>query len=164
MERAELLRERSFVLPARDRHCFKPHFGSELNAKMTESTDPEHADDIARSRAAVAKRVERRDPGAHERRAFHRRQIFRHQRQRSRRGCHVFGVTAVEGNPGRQQRYLTGEEIAAPAGITMSAMSSVPADANSLTRFPFRDARPNGVNDSDDLMSGNSLILNARPD
>src|SRR5438309_11985186 len=130
---------------------------------MTESTDSEHADNIARSRATVAKRVERRDPGAHERRAFDRRQIVGHQRQRGRGSCHVFGVTAIERNPGSQQGHLTGKEIAAPARITMSAMSSMPADANSLTRFPLRHVRPDGVNNSNHFMTRYSRVLNARP-
>src|SRR5947207_1312616 len=139
MDRAQLFRQRPLVLAARDRHRFETHLRGKLNTEMTKSADPEHSNKITTARAAVAQRIKRRDTGAHEWRAFDRRQIFRHQRQRRRGSEHILGVTAVERNPGSEQSHLAGKEIAPPARIAVSAMSSVPAHANSLTRFPSRD-------------------------
>ncbi len=163
MHRSQLFRERFLIFPARDRHGLETHLGRELDAEMTKTADPEDRDQIARSRAAVAQRIECGDAGAHERRALDRRQIFRHERERRRRRDHVFRVTAVERNPGREQRDLTGKEITAPARIAMSAMPGMPADANSLPRFPFVNARSDRVDQSDDFMSGNARVLNPRP-
>src|SRR5437764_8246864 len=106
---------------------------------MTEPADAEHANKVTRSGAAVAERVERRDAGAEQRRAFDRRQIFRHMRQGLSRCGHVFRVTAIVGNSSREQSYLAGEEITAPAVVAIAAMSTVPADAYSLSSCPSRD-------------------------
>src|SRR6266480_2728948 len=73
MNRAQFFGEGFLVLSARDRHCFKAHLHGELYAKMTKSTDPEYSNNIARSRTAVPKRIERSHAGAHERGTIDRR-------------------------------------------------------------------------------------------
>src|SRR5438876_193237 len=80
----------------------------------------------------------------------------------SRRG-HVFRVTAIVGNPSREQSYLAGEEITAPAVVAIAAMSAVPADADSLSSFPPRDGGTDRIDNSDDFVSRYPRILNPRP-
>src|SRR5437588_5841274 len=80
----------------------------------------------------------------------------------SRRG-HVFRVTAIVGNSSREQSYLAGEEIAAPAVIAVAAMSAVPADAYSFASFPARYIGPDRIDEPNDLMSRYPRILNPRP-
>ncbi|MEY2493918.1 MAG: hypothetical protein QOJ45_410 [Verrucomicrobiota bacterium] len=83
--------------------------------------------------------------------------------QRLRRRGHVLRVTAVVRNPGREQGDLAGEEISAPTVIAVAAMSAVPAYAHSLPNVPSRDRGPDRIDHSDDLMSGDSRILDPRP-
>ena len=163
MHRAQLFRERSFILAARDRHRFEAHLHRELNSEMSESADPEYSDNLAGSRAAVPQCIECCHASTHEWGTIDGGKILRHRRKRFRWRDHIFGITAIERNAGGQQRHLASKEITAPAWIAVSAMSSMPTDANSLTRFPFRHARPNGVNDSDYFMSGHSWVLDTRP-
>src|SRR5437588_8552059 len=84
-------------------------------------------------------------------------------RQRLSRRGHVFRVTAIVGNSSREQSDLAGEEITAPAVVAIAAMSTVPADADSLAGGPFRDRGTDRIDNSDDFMSRYSRILNPRP-
>src|SRR2546423_10856924 len=164
MPRTELFRQRLLVLSARDRHRIKSHLGRELNTEMTKSADPKHADKITGSRAAVTQCVECCDSRAHKWRALNWVQIVRHKRERFR-GCdHVFGITAIERDSGREQFHLAGKEIAAPTRIAMSAMRSVPSNARPLPRFPIRNVGPDSINHADHLMAGNSRILDPGPE
>ena len=77
MDRSEFSGERFLIFPTRDRDCFESHFRRELHPEMPKPADAEHRHDIARTRAAVPERVERRHPGAHERRTINRTEIVR---------------------------------------------------------------------------------------
>src|SRR5205823_14554842 len=114
--------------------------GGKMHTKVTQSTDSKHSNKITPARAAVAERVKRCNTGAHERSAIDRRQILRHCRQRFGRSDHVVRITAIERNPGCQQRYLAREEIAPSAIIAISAVPTMPSNANSLTGCPAGNA------------------------
>ena len=62
MSRPELSGQRFLVLPARDRNGFETHLRGELIPQMAETSDTEYGNEIARPRAAVAKRIESGDP------------------------------------------------------------------------------------------------------
>src|SRR5438874_11791256 len=164
MPRTEVFRQRLLVLSARDRHRVKPHLRRELNTEMTQSADPKYADKITGSRAAVTQRVERCDSCAHQWRPLNGVQIVRHRREGFRRCEHVFGISAIERDSSREQFHLAGKEIAAPTGIAMSAMRSVPSNARPLPRFPIRNVGPDSINHADHLMAGNSRILDPGPE
>ena len=61
---AELLGQGSLVGAARDRHGLESHLGRELHAEVTQAADAEDRDEIARTRAAVAQRIEGGDARA----------------------------------------------------------------------------------------------------
>ena len=99
VRRAELPRERFLVLPAGDGDGAEAHLRGVLHAQVAEAADAEDGDDVAGDRAAVAQGVKRREAGAHERRGVDRwASPPGTTRQRRRRGDHVVGVTAVEGD------------------------------------------------------------------
>jgi hypothetical protein len=54
---------------------------------------------------------------------------------------------------------LTGDEIAPPARDTVSAMASMPADANPGAQFPFGNFRANGIQEPNDFVPGNTRKL-----
>ena len=74
---------------------------------------------------------------------------------------HVIRIAAIEIDAGDLMVFGAGEEIAAAAFIAMAAMFAMPADADALAGFPFRDARADGVDDADDFVAGDAGILNA---
>src|SRR5438445_712132 len=65
--RAELTCELFFVRPARHGDRAEAHTRRILDREVTEPADPLNRDGVSRTRAAVAKRVERRDTCAEER-------------------------------------------------------------------------------------------------
>ena len=82
-------------MPAGDADGVKAHLRGVLDAEMAEAAQPEHGDDVARPRAAVPQRVERGEPGAHQRGRLDGRQVGGHQRDRAGGGDHVLAVAAV---------------------------------------------------------------------
>src|SRR5438093_9323278 len=164
MVRAELFRERTFVFSARDRYRIESHPGCELHAEMTESADPQHCNDIAAFCAAVSERIESRHARAHQRRTIHSREFVRHTRQRFPGRDHVFGITAVERDAGRQQRDFACKELALPAVIAIAAVAAVPANPDALASLPWLHAFAHSVNNSNHLVSRHTWILNTRPE
>jgi len=61
--RAKLAGERLLVLPASNSDRVKAHFRGVLDAEVAETAQSKYGDDIARPRAAVPQRVERREAG-----------------------------------------------------------------------------------------------------
>jgi hypothetical protein len=74
--RAQLLRERLFVVAAVDRDRFKPHLSRVLNTEMAQSTDTVNCDNVSGPSTSVSQRVINRPAGTHERPRFFRRQFF----------------------------------------------------------------------------------------
>jgi hypothetical protein len=130
---------------------------------MAESANPEDGNHIATSRTAVSQRVESRYARAHQRRAVNDRELLGHKRQRFSRRNHVFAVAAIERNPRDEQRHSAGKKLASPALITITAVATVPANADALASFPRLHAFADSVNDTNDFMSRNSRILNTWP-
>ena len=158
---AQLAGQRLLVFPARDRHGPEPRSSGVLNAEMAQAAEAKYGDQIARSRAAVAKAVERRHAGAHERRRLHRRQLARHHGHSFGARDHVFGIAAVRGDAGDRGEGLAGEEIAAAAGIAVAAVSAVPADPDALPGLPPGDAGTDRVHYADYLVAGHTRVLNS---
>ena len=75
----------------------------------------------------------------------------------------MFGVTAIERNSGREQRYISRKEIAAPAMVAVSAVSTMPANPNPLTILPWLHSFTDKIDNSDDFMSRHTRILNTWP-
>ena len=161
MHRAKLAGERLLILAARDGDGLEAHFGGVLRAEMAETAEAEDGDEIAGARAAVAQGVEGGDAGAHERRGIGGREVIGHERDADGGGDHVIRVAAIEVDAGDLVVHGAGEEIAAAAIIAMATMLSMPADADALAGFPFRNACANGVNDADDFMARDAGILDA---
>src|SRR6266404_1217636 len=67
MVRTQLPGQRLLVAASCDGDSLETHLRGELDAQMTETTQAQDCDHIVGSRAAIAKRVERSDPRAHER-------------------------------------------------------------------------------------------------
>ncbi len=161
--RPQFPRQGFLVPPARDADRLEPHLHRVLHSEMTETAEAKHRHHVAGPRTAVPKRVVSRDARAHQRCGFHRGQILRHQCQRHGGSKHVIGITAVEGNAGDLEGDLTAEEIAAPAGIAMTAMTAMPARAHALARFPLRNPRAHGIHRPVHFMAGNARVLQPRP-
>ena len=160
---AEFFGECFLVLSACNRHGVESHPCCELHAEMTESANPEHTDHIAASRAAVSQRVEGRYARAHQRRAVDGREFVRHKRQRFCRRNHVFGVAAIERNSRGEQGHSAGKKLAAPAVIAITAVATVPANADALASFPRLHPLAHAINDTNDFMSRHTRILNTWP-
>src|SRR5438309_11308445 len=90
----------------------------------------------------IAKRVIEGNSGAHQRRSFVCRQLVGYSCNRLGRDHHVFRVAAIEADCGNFFK-LTENEIASTAGVTLEAMSAVPAHPHPLTGLPLGNVRPN---------------------
>jgi hypothetical protein len=74
-------------------------------------------------------------------------------RDRGGRGDHVVGVPAVERDTSHLHAGLTGEEVAAAAGVAGAAVPGVPADPDSLSDLPAgRDISAYSINQADHLV------------
>src|SRR5262245_6865002 len=103
---------------------------------MAKAADTEDGNQVARPRAAVAKRVEGREPGTHERAGFVGRESVGQARERSRWGNHVIGVAAVERDASNADPSFAGEEVRAAALVAVAAVPRVPTDTNLLAGGP----------------------------
>src|SRR5271165_2665363 len=119
---------------------------------MPESTQTENPDQIARAGTAIPEGVVGGDSRAHQWARVLRREPFRNSRQRLDRGDHVIRVASVVGDAGYLQG-AAGNEISAPAGLTVPAMTAMPAHANSLPRLPIHDLIAANVDDSGHFVS-----------
>src|SRR5581483_246916 len=108
-------------------------------------------------------RIERRHAGAHERSRVDEREAVWNACERARRNDDVIGVASVVRNPGNFRCDLAHDEIAAAAGIAITAMTAVPSDADPLSFRPAHDTGAESVDRSGDLVSGRTRVLDARP-
>src|SRR5262249_56522214 len=90
-----------------------------------------------------------------------RRQVGGHPRHGAGGGDHVFGVAAVEGNPGDRAGH-TGEEFSAAAVNALPAIAAVPANAHMIARRPAAQAGADGIDDAGHLVTGDARILDSR--
>jgi hypothetical protein len=67
------------------------------------------------------------------------------------------------GDAGHLGSDLTGDEIATPARIAVATVSAVPANAGTLPQCPSGNAGTDCIDNSCNLMSRDSRVLNARP-
>src|SRR6202042_25540 len=100
------------------------------------AANAEDRDKVAGSEPAVAQGVERGNARAQQGCSLCGRQFVRHRGQRLERHDRVVRIAAVIRDsrdlPGR-----AGDEIASAAGPAMTAVTAIPADADTLTRLPL---------------------------
>jgi hypothetical protein len=77
---------------------------------------------------------------------------------------HVFAVPAIERNSRGEQSLSAGKKFAAPAMITITAISTVPANADALASFPRLHPLAHGINDTYYFVSRHARILNTWPE
>src|SRR4030095_4280581 len=102
--------------------------------------------------------------GAHQRCAVDSREFGRHSRQSLSRRNQIFGVTAIERNSRGEQGHSAGKKLAAPAVIAITAVASVPANADALTSFPRLYPLAHVINDTQAFMPRHTRILNTWPE
>ena len=134
----------------------------ELHPEVSETAEPVDRDEIARARAAVAQRVERRHACTHERRGVGGGQAVGHPRERRDRRDHVLAVAAVVRDAGDRRPRDAGEELAAPARIAPPAIAAVPADADALADRPPFDVGPDRIDAADHLVPRHARQRDAR--
>ena len=160
--RAELAGKVAFLGAARDGDRAKTHLHRELHPEMTKPADPEDGDQIARSGAGAAQRIEHGQPGARERRGVNSRQCIRDARECSRRRHDVFGVSAGKRCSG-DHPDLAVHEIAATAAAAMPAIAARPADRHPITMSPTLHTVAERVDPPGDLMTWSHRELHTGP-
>src|SRR5438552_8228918 len=129
---------------------------------MPQPAQAKHCDNIARTRTGISQGVERRQPGAHQRRGGPGSQFIRKPCDRTHRRDHVFAVTTIKADAGHLVRF-TSEQIPAPARVTSPAVAAVPSDTDPLAASPSDHSRADGVNRAGNLMTRDARVLNAGP-
>src|SRR5690242_20193439 len=140
--RTQFFRQWPFVFTAADGHGLESHSARILYAKMSESADALHGDDVTGTRTGIAQRVVNRHARAHERPRFFRWQFVGNRSQRGRRCDHILSIAAIEIDAG-DFAIAAHRKIAAAALLTDKIMPAVPTDANALSFFPTCDAAAN---------------------
>src|SRR5262245_35689319 len=159
---AQFSREGFLILSSTDRDRFEAHLSRVLNPQMSEPADAVDGNHIAGARAGISQSVEDSDARAHERPCLLGRQFFRNRSERLLRGNHVLGVPAIEIYAG-DFPVDAHREIASPAVVTSETVSTVPTDANALTRFPGGDTAADCIETSRDLMTWHTRVLESWP-
>ena len=162
MMRAQFPCQLFLILAATDRHRSESHPARILNPQVAQTSDAVDRDDIAPARAGIPKGIVDRYARAHERTDFLRRQIIGNQRYCFRSDDQVIGIAAVEIDPGDFAIDAHGE-IPAPALFADETMSSMPANADSLTFRPLRNIASDRIDAAGNFMTRHTWILNARP-
>ena len=86
--------------------------------------------------------------GAEWRRGIGSGEIVKHGRNNLLASNGVFGVSAID-RDGGSHPVAAVNEIAAAVGITTEAMSAISADVVTLSEFPQRNVRTDGINSSE---------------
>ena len=84
------------------------------------------------SRTAVAESIERRNPGAHQRRGISRGQLPGHARQRFLARNRVIRIAAIGSDARDVSGSLAGEEIPLAAIVAIAAITSIPAQTHAF--------------------------------
>src|SRR5215831_17103327 len=110
----------------------------------------------------MAKRVVDGDARAHKWSRLFCRQIIGDCGYGCRGGDHVLGIATIE-IEARDFAIDAHREIATPAVFANETMAAVPADADTLTLFPFLNVAPDRIDASRDLMTWHPGILHTGP-
>src|SRR5262249_36553061 len=93
------------------------------------------------------------EPGAQQRRGFHRVGVLRHPDQAACPGVGHFRVATVHCGPSLRLVQAV-DEVATAAGFALAAVATEVADADPGADRPGLDARADGVDHADDLVTG----------
>src|SRR5258708_23206847 len=159
MPGAHLARESFFVFSPSNGHRIKSHFVGELNPQVTQPSNSLHRHQIAGPSARISERVKNRNPRAHEWSRFFGRQAFRNGSQPFRWHNHEFLIASIK-MPACNLGILAKHKVAAPAGIALETMASVPAHTHALSLFPKGLTRADGINQPSNFVAGNARIRN----
>ena len=131
---------------------------------MAEAADAEDGDEVAGHRAGVAKGIEGRHAGIHERRGVDGAEPVGDAGQHRPRRDDVVGVAAVEVNPGDLEVVPAGQVVAATTAVAVAAVPAMPADAGAVARLPLGDVRADRVDDAGDFVAGNARERDPGPE
>ena len=135
---------------------------SELNSQVPEPSDALDGHQLARQRAAVPQRIERRDPRTQQRRGFRRIERFGHGRDGLHGSDHVVAIATVEADS-RNPEVRAVREITPPARQAGSILPAVPAHADALAPLPLPHACAHFVDHAGHLVSWHARVDDARP-
>jgi hypothetical protein len=76
----------------------------------------------------------------------------------------VFAVATIERNSRDKQGHSAGNKLAAPTVIAITAVATVPPNADSLASFPRLHAFADSIDNSDYFMSWHTRILDTGPE
>src|SRR5437867_2800416 len=158
----EFSRQRFLVPPAANCHCLESHPPCVLNSEMSEPADAVYRYHVAAPGARISQRVVHGDACTHERSRFLRWQFVRNRCHCRRWRNHILGISAVKIDA-RNLAIDAHSEIAAPALFADEIMSAMPADADALAFFPFRNPVADCIDAPGDLMTGHTRILKSGP-
>src|SRR5437762_10832749 len=158
MMRAELSRQRLFVIAAIDRDRLESHPACVLDTEMSESANSMHCDNLSGTRTGIAQCVVDRNARTHEWSCFFGRQFIRNCSQRRRRRDHVLGIPAIKVDA-RDLSIDAHGKVTTPALFAHKAMAAMPADPNALTFGPRSDVLAHCVDATRDFMTRNARIL-----
>src|ERR1051325_718005 len=129
MMRAQLLRERLFVIAAVDRNSLKTHLSRVLNNEMAYPTDTVNCDYISSTSAGVSQSVVNRHTSTHERPGLFRRNFIRNCRESSRGRNHVLRVSTIEIDA-RNFAIDAHCEVTTTTLLTHKIMATMPTNTN----------------------------------
>src|SRR5487761_432710 len=122
---------------------------------MAKAADTQDCYHVARHRAAVAERIEGRDPGAEQWGGFGGAKLVRDRSERVGGRHHCFGIAAIIRDTGYAQ-VATVNQPTTPARLAMPAIPPKPADADALPGAPAHHASADRVDHASDLVPGNA--------
>src|SRR5258708_21067586 len=160
MMRPELLCERPLFGAPRDGRDTKTHACRELDAQMSQSTEPLHGHEVAGTSRRMAQRVVSGQPRAEQWSRIGRTEFIRNGDQSARNRDHRFGVTTIEMNAA-DRLVGTIHEISPATGSADAAMAAEEAHADTLADFPTRDAFAQCVDFPNDFMTGHARKAHA---
>jgi hypothetical protein len=159
MPSSEFLGERFLVDSASDSDRLESHPFGILNTEMTESPDAVDRDKVSGSCSTVSESVVSGNPSTHERRRLDRLKPYRDQSETLRMSDHVVGIPSIVGDSGDRHTGFAIEEISPSTRTAVTAVTPMPTHPDSLANPPPLDSRPEGVDDSNHLMTGYARIF-----
>src|SRR5579864_3521363 len=134
----------------------------ELNAKVTQTADPLHCDQIARERTTVPERIVGGNAGAEQGCGFDITESLGHWHQCLYRRHHVLLVPSVIADAANFHVAAIAK-ISAPALPTCVVLAAVPTDTDALPFLPRRHIGAHFIDDARHFVSRNAGILNPGP-